>query len=320
MAGPDVAVERRALLISIGVTAAIGAVGVVWGIASGSQMILLDGVYALIGILVSWMLLLAAGLAASEPNRRYPYGRESVTPLVIGVQGLVLLGTLVYAATEAAFTIRGGGSDVTPVWAIVYGAVTTVASLATWRWLRRIAERSDLLTAEATAWRVAALRGAGMIVGFSALAVLIGSRWDGAAPYVDPVMVLVTCAVFSPAPIGMIRGTIIELLEGAPDESIQRPVLDNVEAVSTQFDLEPPRVIMSKVGPKLYVEVEGVVDPAVTVAQLQEVRDELRVRLDSLPYEIWLNLELAPRRRSGPAADPGSDPPDLPGAPPERRP
>jgi cation diffusion facilitator family transporter len=295
VAGPDIAVERRALLTSIGVTAAIGALGIVWGILSGSQMILLDGIYALVGILVSWMLLLASGLAASEPNRRYPYGRESVTPLVIGVQGFVLLGTLVYAASEAVFSLRSGGSDVTPMWAIVYALITTVWSLATWRWLRGVTGRSDLLNAETTAWRVAALRGVGMVVGFSILAVLAGSRWDRAAPYVDPVMVLVTCAIFIPAPIRMVRDTIIELLEGAPHESIQRPVLDNVEAVSTRFDLDPPQVLMSKVGPKLYVEVEGMVDPAVTVAQQQQVRDDLLDRLDSLPYEIWLNLELVPR-------------------------
>jgi cation diffusion facilitator family transporter len=295
VAAPDISVERRALLVSIGVTAALGVVGVGWGILTGSQMILLDGLYAFIGVLVSWMLLLAAGLAASEPSRRYPYGRESVTPLVIGVQGFVLLGTLVYAAVEAVFSIRNGGSDVTAVWAIVYGVITTVCSLATWWWLRSVAGPSDLLNAETTAWRVAALRGVGMVVGFSFLAVLTGSRWDAAAPYVDPVMVLVTCAIFIPAPIGMVRTTIIELLEGAPDESIQRPVLENVQATTTQFDLDTPHVLMSKVGPKLYVEVEGVVDPAVTVAQQQQVRDHLLHRLDELPYEIWLNLELAPR-------------------------
>ena len=101
MAAADVAVERHALLRSMVITAALGVIGVIWGVVSESQMILLDGVYAVLGLLVTWLLLMASGLAQAEPSHRYPYGRESLTPLVIGVQGFVLLATLGYAAVDA---------------------------------------------------------------------------------------------------------------------------------------------------------------------------------------------------------------------------
>ena len=297
MAATDVATERHALLWSMAITAALGGVGVVWGIASDSQMILLDGVYAVLGLLVSWLLLMASGLAQSEPSHRYPYGRESVTPLVIGVQGFVLLATLGYAAVDACLTIRDGGSTVDPGWAIVYSVFTTVGSLVTWRWLRAIATStgSDVVISESTAWKIGAFRGVGMVVGFTALALIIGTGLDSAAPYIDPGMVLVTCVLFLPAPISMVRTTIVELLEGAPSPEVQGPVLDAVAAVRTQFDLDEPTVLMTKIGPKLYVEVDGVVAPDVTVAQEHEVRRALSERLDALPFDIWLTVELTPR-------------------------
>lgn len=74
MAAADAAVERHALLWSMAITAAPGVVGVVWGIFSESQMILLDGVYAVLGLLVTWLLLMASGLAQAEPSHRCPYG------------------------------------------------------------------------------------------------------------------------------------------------------------------------------------------------------------------------------------------------------
>ena len=135
-------------------------------------MILLDGVYAVVGIAVSWLLLRASALAAAGPTRRYPFGREGVTPFVIGMQGFVLLGTLVYAAAEGVYTIRAGGSDVAAGWAIVYAVIATAGSLAFWVWLRRAAGDSDLLLAESLARRVGALRGAGMLVGFVLVAIL----------------------------------------------------------------------------------------------------------------------------------------------------
>jgi predicted Co/Zn/Cd cation transporter (cation efflux family) len=291
---PEPAAERRALLGSIAVTTVLGVLGVAWGIASRSQMILLDGVYAVIGVGLSWLLLRASALAVQGPSRHYPYGREAATPLVIGVQGFVLLGTLVYAAVEAGYTIRSGGSDVTPGWAMLYGLITAVASLGVWRWLRGAVPHSDLIAAEATAWKVAALRGAGMVVGFGIMLMLLDSRWDGAAAYIDPAMVLVTCVAFVPAPLRMVRHTIVELLEGAPPDRVQSPVREILEGVRSDFDLGELEVRMTKVGVKLYVEVDGFVDPNVTVAQEDAVRSAIRERLGTLPYDVWLNVELRP--------------------------
>jgi cation diffusion facilitator family transporter len=295
MAAPPAHIERSALRISIAVTAVLSVVGVVWGIAVGSQMILLDGVYGVVGIVLSWMLLRASSLAEQGPTTNYPYGREAATPLVIGIQGFVLAATLVYAAVEGVYTIRAGGSDFTPGWAILYGAIAAAASLATWWWLREQSTDSDLLTAEATAWRIAALRGLGMVIGFSIMWLLIDSRWDDAAAYVDPIMVLVTCVAFIRAPFQMMRATVVELLEGTPSSDLQAEVHTAIREVRAQFDLDEPEVRMTKIGPKLYVEVDAFVQPDVTVTQEHEVRVALRDRLDALPYEIWLNLELNPK-------------------------
>jgi predicted Co/Zn/Cd cation transporter (cation efflux family) len=306
MAPPDVSVERHSLLWSMAITAALGVVGVIWGVISESQMILLDGVYAVLGLLVTWLLLMASGLAQAEPSHRYPYGRESLTPLVIGVQGFILLATLGYAAFDATLTIREGGSAVDPGWAIVYSVLTTAGSVITWLWLRSRATHSDILTSESTAWKIGALRGAGMIAGFTLMAVIADTSLDSMVPYIDPIMVLVTCALFIPAPIGMVRVTIIELLEGAPSAEVQEPVLEAVEHVRARFDLDEPTVLMSKVGPKLYVEVDGVVDGDVTVAQEHEVRRALGEQLSALPYDIWLTAEFSPRtvdRATQPMAD-----------------
>ena len=207
-----------------------------------------------------------------------------------------MLATLGYAGVDAVLTIRNGGSSVDPGWAIVYSVLTTVGSLVTWLWLRARAGTSDVLSSESTAWKIGALRGAGMIAGFRLLAVISNSSLDWAGPYIDPAMVLITCAVFVPAPLGMVRVTIVELLEGAPSAEIQAPVRAAIDEVRARFDLAEPTVLMSKVGPKLYVEIDSAVDPDVTIAQEHQVRLALAERLDALPYDIWLTAEFSPRR------------------------
>lgn len=294
MAAPSAAHEQRTLYVTITVTTVLVTIGIVWGVVVGSQMILLDGVYAFIEVVLSGLLVRASRLARQGPTRRFPYGREAATPLAIGFYGFVLAGTLLYAAVEAASTIRRGGSDFTPGWAIVFGVLTTVGSVATWSWLRSNAGDSDLMVAETAAWRVSSMRGLGMVVGFTAMALLTGSQWNGAVPYIDPVMVLITCVAFAPTPLRMMRTTVLELLEGNPDDSIRDAVVTRVEAVQSEFGLSPLDVLMTKVGPKLYVEVDGVVDGSLTVSEEHVIRRRLFAVLDELPYEIWLNAELVP--------------------------
>ena len=163
MATPNQDPERRALVISILVTAALSVLGILWGIAIGSQMILFDGVFGLVGIITSSLLLRASSLAGRNPSRHYHYGQQSATPLSIGIQGFVLLATLGYAAVEAVTTIRLGGSHFSAGEAIPYGFISAAASIALALWLRRAVKHSELIDAESTAWWISGLRGAGMV-------------------------------------------------------------------------------------------------------------------------------------------------------------
>jgi predicted Co/Zn/Cd cation transporter (cation efflux family) len=294
MAAPSTNHVRRTLRVTIAVTVVLGALGVTWGIAVGSQMILLDGVFALIEVALTALLLRAASLAVQGPTRNFPYGRESATPLVIGIYGFVLAGTLVYAAVQALATIRAGGSDVTAGWGIAFGVITAAGSLGTWIWLRSTADGSDLLATETAAWRVSAFRGLGIVVGFTLMALLVFADLDGAARHVDPVMVLITCVAFVPTPLRMIRTTVVELLEGNPAGSIREAVELRVDAVREEFGLDPLTSRVTKVGPKLYVEIEGEIDGHTTIDEEHRVRQRLFSALDELSYDIWLNVEFLP--------------------------
>jgi cation diffusion facilitator family transporter len=296
LATPTQNPERRALLISILATAMLSVLGILWGIAISSQMVLFDGVFGLVGIITSALLLRASSLAARKPSRHFPYGQQSATPLVIGIQGFVLLVTLGYAAVEAITTIRLGGSHFSPGVAIPYGCIAAVVSIVLALWMRRAVKHSDLIEAESTAWLIGGLRGAGMVIGFTCMMLLTGSSWDAAVPYIDPAMVLLTCVLFIRPPLRMVRSTIHELLEGAPDAEVQAPVMEAIAAVQRQYNIVEPIIRINKVGSKLYVEVDAFVAPEVTVMQEHEMRTTLERRLRELPYEIWLNLDLLPKQ------------------------
>jgi predicted Co/Zn/Cd cation transporter (cation efflux family) len=174
--------------------------------------------------------------------------------------------------------------------------LVTIASMAFTRWIERHAGASDVLVSEAGAWRLATWRGVGIVVGFGLLAVIDRSGWSDLSPYVDPAMVLISCAALVATPVRMIRATSVELLEGAPPDHVQAPIWAAVEDLVRSFDLAEPDVSIAKVGPKLYVEVEATADGTMTIRDEQAARDSLAAALAPLPYDLWLTLEVRPHR------------------------
>lgn len=285
--------ERSALQVSMLAAFAMAGLGIGVGLLAASQMILFDGIYSFLGIALTWMALRASRLVDEGPTPRYPFGRESLTPLVIGVQGMALLVTCVYAAVDALLTIRDGGSEVSLGWAVLYGVASFAVPLAVWWWLRTAAPGSELVAAEATQWRVGGLLGLGLLVGFSVVLALQGTAREGWASYVDPAMVLVASLVLLPTPLRMLRDTLAELLERTPPAPVREPVKLAVEEVRRQYGLSEPYFRLNKMGRKLYVEVDFVVDPTMSVGEADEVRRAIRDRLATLPYDLWLNVELS---------------------------
>jgi predicted Co/Zn/Cd cation transporter (cation efflux family) len=286
--------EQRLLVQSMVLGGTFGVVGVVWGLAAGSQIILFDGVYASLAILLSWLSLRASQLVAAGATVRYPYGREALAPLVIAVQGMALLGTCLYAIVTSVQSILEGGSEVDAGSAALYGLITTLGALAVWFHLRRYAAQSELVGAETAQWAAGWLLSLGMLVAFGAVLLLEGTSYDAIARYVDPVLVLVVCVAFLPAPFRMVRTTVVELLEGAPPSHVQAPVRAVVDEVTEEFGLAEPVVRMSKLGTKLYLEVDYLVEAGRwDVSDADRVRHALRDRLTRLPYTVWLNVDLS---------------------------
>ncbi|MGW0044554.1 cation transporter [Rhodococcus sp. NPDC003348] len=289
----DLRRERSVLRVSMAVTCTLAVLAVAWGIASNSQVILLDGAYAALGAALTWLSLAASRIVAGGPTARFPFGREALTPVVVVVQGLALLLTLGYAAMEAVRVIVDGGSEVAGGSLLVYGLIGTIAATATYLYVRRAATASDLLAAEATQWASSAVFSAVVAVGGVVVWVLGRTEYSSADRYVDSALVLISCAVLLPQPWTLIRGGMLELLESAPGPQIQEPIHRAVEQVRDKFDLPAPDIAIGKVGRKVYVEVVFLVSgTAWDLATEDEVRRQVARRLRELPYDLWATVEL----------------------------
>jgi cation diffusion facilitator family transporter len=288
---PGPSPEQRALRESIISSALLGTVALVWGVLAESRVLLFDGIYTVLGLLLSGLSLLAAAASAAPPTRNFPFGKKAATPLAVGVQGAALLGTLLYAVADAVTVIRGGGTDVAPGTVLAYGGLSAaVALLVTWR-MGRLSD-SELVQAERAQWKAGASLSAVIAVGGAITLLLDGSGWDGAVVYADPVLVLIACVLVAPVPFRLLRAAGLELLEGAAPPEVQAAVDEAVRQVRAAHALPEPFVAVTKLGGRLYLEVVFVVDDTWKVSDEDAVRHAIIDDLRPLGYDIWANVEL----------------------------
>lgn len=286
--------EQRLLRLSTVSAAGFAGVAIVWGALAGSQVVLLDGVYALIGVLLGGLSLRAAVLVERGPTPHYPFGREALAPLVVGVQGLVLVGSLGYAVIDAIGVIAEGGSDTAFGSALGYAVLSTVVGVVVWRLLVKGGRESELVAAEASQWYAGVLLSLGMVFGFGAAILLSDSSWRAVVPFIDPVMVIVAALMIAPTPVAMLAQMYRELLEGAAPAEVADPVEVRVRELSTEEGLPDPTVRIGKLGRKLYVEVDYLVDPqdGWTIADADRLHRLLGERLTEPGRLLWINVEL----------------------------
>lgn len=289
--------EQRSIVLSLVGALVLAALGIIWGLAIDSGVILLDGVWGLIGLALSAVTLRVTMLVDQGPSPKYPFGREALGPLILGVQGLVLAGVLIYAVFDAIQVIIAGGSRTPFGSAFLYAIISFVAATGITLYMRARSATSELVRAEAAQWLSAALLSLGMLIGFAAGAIMAGTAWEHWTDYIDPALVIVAAVILVPIPLGMMRTMMNELLEGRPGPEVEAPVLAALEEACVHFGLpEPQAVRIGKLGRKVYVEVDFLIhddpDDRWTVEEADRIRRFIMDRADKPGQSLWLNVEL----------------------------
>jgi predicted Co/Zn/Cd cation transporter (cation efflux family) len=171
--------------------------GIGFGLISGSFSIAFDGVYSLVDASMSVLALVVVNLIASYTaatgksrrlHERFTMGFWHLEPMVLGLNGVMLIGVSVYALVNAVASLLGDGRDLEFGWAIVYAAVTLptcfgMAAIEA-RANRRIG--SAFVHLDGQSWMMSGGITAALLVAFCIGYAVQGTAWEWMSPYIDP--------------------------------------------------------------------------------------------------------------------------------------
>lgn len=289
--------ENRVLMFSALLASCFALGGLALGLIVGSLVIVFDGVYSLISLLLTLLSLAASKYINRPSDSNFPFGRAIIEPIVIAFKAAVILIVVGYSLYSAVGALMTGGREVDASIATIFGALNVLGCGYAWWYIANKSKSfsSGLIEAESKQWQMDTLLSVAVTAGFVAAWLITLSPYAEFAVYADPMMMVLMSFYFIKVPFDMLKQAMRELLMMSANKEICEKVDENVIAVDKEAEQDLELKGVTKVGQELRINVDIHTNNQETIAvnDIEKTRRLLKRRLSKMPYELKLNLSIA---------------------------
>ncbi|EHK61952.1 cation diffusion facilitator family transporter [Halomonas sp. GFAJ-1] len=299
----DLSDESGVLRTSIAVTLVIAGLGIGFGLISGSFSIMFDGIYAMVDASMSLLSLLVVNLITSfaaskglsrKLRERFSVGFWHLEPMVLGVNGTLLIGVAIYALFNAISSLLEGGRELEFGWAIVYAVITLIACVVIATVEARANRRigSDFVRLDVRGWVMSAGITAALLVAFSLGYIVQGTPWEWISPYIDPAVLAVVCLIIIPLPVSTVRRALADIFLVTPS-ALKQHVDQVAQAFVQKHGFTTYRAYIARVGRSREIELYFIVPsdaPARTIGEWDALRNEVSDLVGDEGPHRWLTV------------------------------
>lgn len=289
------ALEQKALRISSYGALVLAVLGIGFAVFSGSEAILLDGLFSALGFFMALMTIYVSRLVRRPDDEVFQYGYAHFAPLMNVLKSLVMAILCGFALISAISTLSSGGQPMAVGSAMLYAAIATLIGLGLFLYLRKVAEQtaSALVSLDAKAAKMDMLLSAAVLASFALGWLSLGTSLERYLDYLDPLVVAGLCLVALPVPLKVLWESGREALLLAPDTEVQQSVIETIEGALWGFPVDDHRIRMLKLGNVVAVTLH--LRPSddyqfTNISDLDQVRRAIEKELASLDFEIGLDV------------------------------
>lgn len=295
--------EQKVLRFSIAMTFLLSSFGIFFGLLAGSSAIVFDGIYELTDAIMTILALLVANLIRISTLgsvshyrlvERFTMGFWHLEPMVLGLNGIMLVGAATYAFINAVDSFLAGGRVILFDYAIIYAVISLILEVSmaafTLRANRKI--RSDFLALDAKAWLIAAALSVSWLMAFIMGRVIQDTEMSWVTPYIDPVVLGLVCIAVIPMPIGTVKKALEDILMVTPVD-LKEEVDRVAQEVVKTYGFSSYRAYVARVGRGRQIELYFIVPtdwPARRLEEWDQTRNEIEKMLKAESPNHWLTI------------------------------
>ena len=252
-------------------------------------MILFDGLYSFIGVLLSSASLYVCRIIKEKDNKDFHFGKYILEPLVISFNSFVLVVMCLSSMYNSFNSLISGGNKVNVTSALLYSVIsTTGCGFIYWQITRKNKkENSELIKSESVQWFMDFILSASILTGFIVVLCISKTKYSEVTDYVDPLMVLFASMVCIKNPIKRFVNNLKELIGLIVPDKINNEVKKNVDKIKEEYGFIYSMSKVMKIGRSVKIEVNFVNDGClkdISLEEMNEIKHELLSNIDTGRY------------------------------------
>ena len=294
--------ENKILKLSVVGALFFALFGIAWGWALDSDMIIFDGLYSFISVILSMLSLYINNYMAKRDFEKFPFGKHILEPIVISIKSLIIAIMCLYSLVGAIKTIASGGNNLEISLVLIYSIVSVIGCGAI-SFYMKIKEKklsSELIKAESTQWFMDTALSTAVLVAFLIAMLLKNTKLNFLNPYVDPFMTLMVSILCIRIPIKSFIESFKEVICVKADDEINDDIYVLVKEIEEEYNFEESITRVSKIGRELRIEIDFVYNKdskLKTLDQMDNVREEINNAIKHIDYNKWLNVSFTGNKK-----------------------
>ena len=283
-------IEEKALKRSMVGAFLLAVWGIVMASASGSSVILLDGMFNLISGIMSFFSIEITRLISGKATREYPLGYFAFESLMVLAKGASILVLILMALYSSIGVLLSGGREPVLGLLTIYVALAVLGCIALYLICRKGFKQtgSEILQAETQAWLANAVISGAIGIAFGITMLLKGTPVGWIDRYIDQILVIILSFFVIKDPLVLIKNGFKELLLAAPQEHYVKPFEEKLLPLKDQLNARALAVEIIKTGRRLWLTI-----------RLDPMNDDIRVddfmhvkaKLKKLAREVYENTD-----------------------------
>lgn len=294
--------ENKILKLSVVGALFFALFGIAWGWAIESDMIIFDGLYSFISVILSMLSLYINKYMAKRDFEKFPFGKHILEPIVISIKSLMIAIMCLYSLIGAVKTIASGGNNLEFGMALIYSVVSVLGcgAITFYMKVKEKALSSELIKAEYSQWFMDTALSTAVLLAFIVAIILSKTKLNFLNPYIDPAMTVIVALLCIRIPIKSFINSFKEVICVKADDEINDDIYVLVKEIEEEYNFEDSITRVSKVGRELRIEIDFVYNKdskLKTLDQMDNVREEINDAIKHIDYKKWLNVSFTGNKK-----------------------
>ncbi|MCG8307811.1 MAG: cation transporter [Cytophagales bacterium] len=249
--------EAQGIKISLYGALFLAILGISFSLITGSQAVLLDGVFNCIAVFTAWFALKISRMMEEPFSERLPVGYVAFEPFYILIKGLIVFGLSATVMTTSMLTLLSGGNELKFGVVLIYIGIASIANITIYLVIKTRAKTSTspMLILEKENWLINMLVTLSIAASFVLVILLKDGVLKPVTVYIDQIIVIAVVLISIPVPIKAIRSGFKELMLFGVDRPLYNKIRELIRSATAPFPEENQKIFVVKTGRKYWISL-----------------------------------------------------------------